>query len=90
MVETRNRVQQALDTAVRGGRTQKEIAAASGIDESTLCNYRAGTRHPKVPNLLRLAKALGVPWQTLIDEEGDHAGHEDSGATRSPAGAPNT
>lgn len=76
MTETKNRVQVALDAAVRAGRTQKDIAAASGIDESTLCNYRSGARNPKVPNLLRLAKALGIPWQSLI-EEGDYAATED-------------
>jgi len=40
--------------------TQGQLAAAAGVPVGTLRDYEQGKRTPLFPNVLKLAKALGV------------------------------
>jgi DNA mismatch endonuclease, patch repair protein len=48
------------------GLTRQELAAASGLHSSTVSAYERGVREPKLPTLIKLARALGVPPTKLV------------------------
>lgn len=50
------------------GLTLAELAAASGVSESTLKGWEAGRRNPSVRGFFALASALGVRPGELLDE----------------------
>lgn len=45
--------------------TQKELAELSGLSESSLRSYELGARYPKIDSITKIAKALGVPPESL-------------------------
>ncbi|MBQ8139870.1 MAG: helix-turn-helix domain-containing protein [Lachnospiraceae bacterium] len=51
------------------GITQKQLAAATGIDDATIRKYEAGKLYPKYKTLEKIAKGLGVEVEVLT--EGD-------------------
>ena len=51
------------------GITQKQLAAATGIDDATIRKYEAGKLYPKYKTLEKIAKGLGVDVEVLT--EGD-------------------
>ncbi|HRC88171.1 MAG TPA: helix-turn-helix transcriptional regulator [Thermoanaerobaculia bacterium] len=51
--------------ALRGGRTQVELARRAGIDPATWSLYERGRRMPRPHALEKLAEALGVSVQQL-------------------------
>ena len=52
--------------------TQKDLAKATGISERTIQNYELGSRMPKKrENYTKLANALGVREELLIDEDAE-------------------
>lgn len=89
MNKTRTRLQLEIDTAVEGGRMQKDIAAAAGLSNTTISRIRTGAWKPQqLDTIQKIARALGVPWQRLIDEEESTSDANDAGAlqpeTRDP------
>ncbi|AHJ66347.1 helix-turn-helix domain-containing protein [Granulibacter bethesdensis] len=52
----------------RAGLTQAALAAASGITQPFLAQIERGTRDGSVSVLLRIAKALGVRIEDLVEE----------------------
>lgn len=50
------------------GYTQQHIANLIGIDKSTYCGYETGKRRPRLDQLTRIAKALGVTVSDLVEE----------------------
>ncbi len=52
----------------RSGRSLADVAAAAGIGKSTLHAIEAGDANPGIETLWALARALGVPFGTLLDE----------------------
>ncbi|WP_220039937.1 helix-turn-helix domain-containing protein [Nonomuraea aridisoli] len=48
------------------GRTLTDLAAATGISESTLSRLESGRRRPNLELLLPLARAYGMPLEELI------------------------
>lgn len=52
----------------RGKRTQKEIAEAAGIAQSTYASIELGTRDPSVKVAKQLAVVLGVVWTRFYEE----------------------
>lgn len=56
------RIQAALD---KSGMTQRDLAAAIKMDESTVSLWLSGERTPRVKNLEKLAKALGIEAREL-------------------------
>jgi len=49
------------------GLTQKELAAKMGCHPSQVSHYERGRRVPKIPNLMRLAKALDTTLDYLCE-----------------------
>lgn len=55
---------------IAAGLTQAQLAERIGLKTpSALHHWEQGHRKPKMESLQRIAAALNVPWQTLIDEE---------------------
>jgi transcriptional regulator with XRE-family HTH domain len=53
----------------RKGWSQAELAEAAGVDPATISDLETGrTKRPRVPTLLRLAEALGVALDDLLEE----------------------
>ncbi|MDD2956021.1 MAG: helix-turn-helix transcriptional regulator [Oscillospiraceae bacterium] len=53
---------------VAQGKTQKEIGKAAGMADSAIRKYESGSQIPKTETLQRIAKALGVPVYTLMED----------------------
>lgn len=49
--------------------TQKELAFAANITESTVSHYIKGDRVPRGVNLMKVAKALGTTADYLLDQD---------------------
>ena len=49
--------------------TQKEVAAAIGITESTYCGYETGKRQPDPMKISALARLFGVSGDYLLDTD---------------------
>lgn len=49
----------------RSGLTQRDLANAVGVDESTVSLWLSGERTPRVKNLERLARAMGLEASEL-------------------------
>lgn len=49
----------------RSGKSQRDVATAVGVDESTVSLWLSGERTPRVKNLEKLARALGVEAKEL-------------------------
>ncbi len=49
------------------GLTQKELGERCGIAEPTIRSYELGKLNPKYETLQRIAAALGVPVESLLD-----------------------
>lgn len=54
------------DMRQRRGWTQVELAAASGLVQSSVCRYEKSGRMPTLPVLIRLAVALEVSSDYLL------------------------
>ena len=54
---------------IDGRMTQRELANKIGITEVTLSRYITGKRIPKAPLIVKMAKALDVPVEYLINFE---------------------
>ena len=51
------------------GMTQEQLAKAVGVQAQYIGAWERGERKPKIDSLLRIAEALGVSWQDLIDHK---------------------
>lgn len=49
------------------GLTQLQVAERLGITKSTYCNYESGKREPDVAKIKRIAKALGISADALLE-----------------------
>jgi HTH-type transcriptional regulator / antitoxin HipB len=52
------------------GYTQLYLARRSGLSTAAICRYEAGERLPTLQSLRRVARALGVPWESLDPDDG--------------------
>lgn len=50
------------------GLSQESLAAAAGIDRSTLAKIETGSRLPDLPTVVSLAEALGVSVSTITQD----------------------
>ena len=48
------------------GLSQAALAKKAGFESSAISHFETGTREPSLPNLVKLAKALGVSTDRLI------------------------
>lgn len=51
---------------IEAGMTQAELAAQLGVLQPQIAKWETGARHPKVENLAKIAAALGVPLERLL------------------------
>lgn len=51
------------------GFTDYRVSEITGIARSTFSDWKAGRYKPKADKLLKIARALDVPVESLIDEE---------------------
>ena len=49
------------------GLTQQQVAERLGITKSTYCNYESGKREPDVAKIKKIAKALGISADALLE-----------------------
>lgn len=68
------RVAHALGARIRAlregrGWTQERLAAEAGLHRTYLNGIEAGARNPALRNIVRLARALGVPVAALFADD---------------------
>lgn len=51
------------------GFTQQELAEKAGLAVTAVCNYEAGTRMPRLDSAARIADALDVSLDALVEGE---------------------
>ena len=51
------------------GWTQTQLADAIGTSQQQINAWETGIRKPKLPALMKIAKALEIDWMTLLDED---------------------
>ena len=51
------------------GMTQERLASESGVNRVTIARFETGKSSPKLGTLKRLAAALGVPIDELVDKK---------------------
>jgi len=64
--------------------TVEELATAAGVSKSTIWGAESGTYNPRLPTLLRLAKALGVKQDQIIWPEAAMKPSANKGVRRGP------
>ena len=47
--------------------TQQELAASVGVANTTITGYEKGNREPNAPMIIKIARALGVTGDDLLD-----------------------
>lgn len=50
------------------GLTQRQIGVAVGRSGSEVSEWERGRRSPRLPQIRALARVLGVPFETLIEQ----------------------
>lgn len=50
----------------RAGLNKRTLATASGLSEGTIGNYARDEQTPRIPEMIRLAKALGIEVDVLF------------------------
>lgn len=56
----------------RANMTQSGLAEVSGVAVNTIINFEKGHTTPRTRTLMKLAEAIGIPWEML--HEGDDDG----------------
>lgn len=51
---------------IKASMTQAELAAQLGVPQPQIAKWETGARRPKVENLARIAAALNVPLERLM------------------------
>jgi DNA mismatch endonuclease (patch repair protein) len=62
----------------RAGLSRRELAEASGLDESTIAAYERGVREPKLETIVKLARGLGVTPTTIVRDVNSSFGLPDA------------
>lgn len=53
---------------MKQGITQEQLAKLTGLSRSSIINYEADKRNPRVKDLKKIATALNVPIEALIKD----------------------
>jgi transcriptional regulator with XRE-family HTH domain len=51
------------------GLTQKEAAELADVSHRTLIRLESGERPPSLPTVTKIARAYGVPFEELVEED---------------------
>lgn len=57
--------------AARGTRTKADLAAALGVDPTTVLRWERGESVPQTDRQREIARVYGRPWAELFDPAGD-------------------
>ena len=49
--------------------TQKRLAELSGVSEISICKYEAGERNPKIEQLRKIANAMTIGREELLEDD---------------------
>ncbi|WP_409966888.1 helix-turn-helix transcriptional regulator [Bengtsoniella intestinalis] len=49
--------------------TQKRLAELSGVSEISICKYEAGERNPKIEQLRKIANAMTIGREALLEDD---------------------
>lgn len=49
------------------GLTQERLAEKAGLDQTYISGIERGVRNPGIKNIVRLARALGIPVAKLLE-----------------------
>jgi transcriptional regulator with XRE-family HTH domain len=60
---------QLKNARLSAGLTQIQLSKASGVSQGAITAYENDLQNPTAEKLASLAKALGVPMETLLDPE---------------------
>lgn len=52
----------------KAGLTQQQVADKAGVQRETVTHAENGDHQPTMATLLKLAKAVDVPFETLVEE----------------------
>ena len=63
------------DIRLERGMTVEELASASGLESSDISAFERGEDDPPFVNMIDLARCLGIPTVTLVEEGLGGAGH---------------
>jgi transcriptional regulator with XRE-family HTH domain len=55
----------------RGTRSQRDLALETGLDVSTISRIERGITDPTYGTLVKIRKALNVPWDALVLDTAD-------------------
>ena len=53
----------------RAGMTQSGLSEVSDVAVNTIINFEKGHTKPRMKTLMRLAEAVGIPWEVLQEED---------------------
>lgn len=53
---------------IEKGLSQKDLAAATGVKNVTMCAYEKGTRRPKPDKAKKIAAVLGFDWTEFYED----------------------
>jgi transcriptional regulator with XRE-family HTH domain len=70
MLQTNMTVLRVKEFRKRAGLSQKDLAAAAGIDQSAISRIERGQRDVSLNRLGAIAKVLGVPVTRLVGSGG--------------------
>ena len=70
--ETKMWREKVKDILKKKGLKQKDLAELSGITESSLSRYMKDLREPKVDDFIKMADALGVSVDYLLEKPMEH------------------
>ncbi|MDR0944606.1 MAG: helix-turn-helix domain-containing protein [Bifidobacteriaceae bacterium] len=59
---------QVTEAMVQASMSQRQLAAASGLSQSTISRVASGSRHVAADELMAIALALDLPYEDLCSE----------------------
>src|SRR6202171_560705 len=66
----------------RAGMSQRELAEAAGVQQSTIARIESGARQPSLPVLARILAAVGLEPRVTLEGYGAHGDVLDATAAR--------
>lgn len=53
--------------AIRGAKSQREVAEQAGITQAFYCEIESGKKRPSVPTAKKIADTLGFDWTRFFE-----------------------
>lgn len=72
--ERKNMTLNLKEIRTKKGITQEQLASKVGVLNTSICNYETGIREPNLDTLKKLATALEVTVDELLEDTNDETG----------------